>query len=131
MEWLIINIVPLLNTLSVRCFHFPLWQFLTCRQQNRPNQMLFKNYLTQLYQSSNDHECEQMSHHTGNPSKTLTHTVSGCFHLGLLVLLHFSVFLDWLSTVTSTYGLGPNQFFLFSLSFADSTETRRNRKGIM
>lgn len=61
--------------------------------------------------------------HTRNSSllNGVTITVSGCFHLGLWVLLHFSVFLDWPSTVTSTYGLGPNQFFLFSFSFADST----------
>ena len=51
-----------------------------------------------------------------------TYTVRGCFHLGLFVLLHFSVFFDCPSTVTSTYGLGPNQFFLFSLSFAEMTK---------
>ena len=50
-----------------------------------------------------------------------TYTLRDCFHLGLWVLLHFSVFFDWPSTATSTYGLGPNQFFLFSLSLADRT----------
>lgn len=42
--------------------------------------------------------------HTRNTSllNGVTITVSGCFHLGLWVLLHFSVFLDWPSTVTST-----------------------------
>ena len=53
-----------------------------------------------------------------------THTVTACFHFGLCVLLHFSVFFDWPSTATSTYGLGPNQFFLFSLSLAESTRNR-------
>lgn len=51
-----------------------------------------------------------------------THTVRACFHLGLCVLLHFSVLFDWPSTVTSTYGLGPNQFFLFSFSLAERTK---------
>lgn len=42
--------------------------------------------------------------HTRNTSllNGVTITVSGCFHLGLWVLLHFSVFLDWPFTVTST-----------------------------
>ena len=52
---------------------------------------------------------------------THTYTVTACFHLGLCVLLHFSVLFDWPSTATSTYGLGPNQFFLFSFSLAEST----------
>lgn len=53
----------------------------------------------------------------------VTMTVRACFHLGLCVLLHFSVLFDWPSTATSTYGLGPNQFFLFSFSLAESTVT--------
>lgn len=75
-----------------------------------------------------NHIYDQMSHQSGNFGKTLTHTVRGCFHFGLWVLLHFSVFLDWPSTDTSTYGLGPNQFFLFSFSLADSTEKDRCRE---
>lgn len=50
-----------------------------------------------------------------------TYTVRACFHLGLCVLLHFSVLFDWPSTTTSTYGLGPNQFFLFSFNLAEIT----------
>lgn len=70
--------------------------------------------------------CSLFSTLTVNNNTTTTYTVSGCFHLGLWVLLHFSVFLDWPSTATSTYGLGPNQFFLFSFSFADSTEEMKS-----
>lgn len=56
-----------------------------------------------------------------------THTVRGCFHLGLCVLLHLSVLFDCPSTATSTYGLGPNQFLLFSRSLAESTTRKTNR----
>lgn len=56
-----------------------------------------------------------------------THTVRDCFHLGLCVLLHFSVLFNWPSTVTSTYGLGPNQFFLFSFSLAERTTTMKTK----
>lgn len=55
-----------------------------------------------------------------------THTVRGCFHLGVCVLLHLSVLFDCPSTATSTYGLGPNQFLLFSLSFAERTTRKKN-----
>lgn len=54
-----------------------------------------------------------------------THTVRGCFHLGVCVLLHLSVLFDCPSTATSTYGLGPNQFLLFSLSFAERTTRKK------
>lgn len=56
-----------------------------------------------------------------------THTVRGCFHLGLCVLLHLSVLFDCPSTATSTYGLGPNQFLLFSRSFAERTARKIHR----
>lgn len=56
-----------------------------------------------------------------------THTVRGCFHLGLCVLLHLSVLFDCPSTATSTYGLGPNQFLLFSRSLAESTTWKTKR----
>lgn len=59
-----------------------------------------------------------------------THTVSDCFHLGLCVLLHLSVLFDCPSTATSTYGLGPNQFLLFSFSFAERTTRKTYRSEI-
>lgn len=49
-----------------------------------------------------NHKHDQLSYQCYNPRQTLTHTVSGCFHLGLWVLVHFSVFFDWPSTITST-----------------------------
>lgn len=63
----------------------------------------------------------QTIHVTISCFNVFTYTVRACFHLGLCVLLHFSVLFDWPSTATSTYGLGPNQFFLFSFSFAEIT----------
>lgn len=57
-----------------------------------------------------------------------TYTVRCCFHFGLFVLLHFSVFFDCPSTDTSTYGLGPNHLFLFSFNFAEITIKGKKRE---
>lgn len=70
----------------------------------------------------------QTIHVTISCFNVFTYTVRACFHLGLCVLLHFSVLFDWPSTATSTYGLGPNQFFLFSFSFAEITSQLQKEK---
>lgn len=83
------------------------------------------NYMQSIF------KCPSLGHLTINKVfvdllHDYTHTVRGCFHLGLCVLLHLSVLFDCPSTATSTYGLGPNQFLLFSLSLAESTTRKIN-----
>lgn len=95
--------------LIIICIGFNL--ILSCIQSNP------KMYLSLKHPTIKDVLADLLRDHT--------HTVRGCFHLGVCVLLHLSVFFDCPSTATSTYGLGPNQFLLFSLSFAERT-TRKN-----